>query len=77
MIGPKDNFGQLSISNLFRRYCRGKAEVSKETATDKKELVILNQSAVGDRPSEQVNVATLNPNAVSDVSPEQANNTTL
>ena len=72
VIGPKDNFGQLSISHLFRRYCRGKAEVSEETATDKKELVILNQTAVGDRPSEQVNVATLNPNAVSDVPPEQA-----
>ena len=74
VIGPKDNFGQLSISNLFRRCCRGKAG---EESTDKSELVILNQSAVSDRPSEQANVATLKPNAVSDASPEQANNTTL
>ena len=76
VIGPKDNFGQLSISNLFRQCYRSKA--GKET-TDKTELVILkNQGAVSDRPSEQANnVATLNPNAVSDVSPEKADNSIL
>ena len=76
VIGPKDNFGQLSISHLFRRCCRGKAVVSKE-AEDKSELVILNQNTASDQPSEQAHVATLNPNAVSDLSPVQANDSIL
>ena len=76
VIGPKDNFGQLSISHLFHRCGRGKAGVSKEPEA-KNELVILNQNVASDQPSEKANVATLNPNAVSDLSPEQANDSIL
>ena len=49
MIGPKDDFGQLSITHLFRRCgpCRVTPENSPEHA-DKNELVTTNKHAVSD-----------------------------
>lgn len=54
VIGPKDNFGQLSISHLFRKcgLCRVKPEVSGELL-EKQEVVTSGQGNGGNPASEQ------------------------
>ncbi|XP_078362543.1 protein dispatched homolog 1-like [Oculina patagonica] len=54
VIGPREDFGQLSISRLFRKCgpCRVKPEDSKEPVT-KSEIVDLNEDVVSDLPPEK------------------------
>ncbi len=56
VIGPRDDFGQLNISHLFRKcgLCRVRPEDSKEQET-KNETVNLNEEAVSDLLPEQQN----------------------
>ena len=56
VIGPKDNFGQLSIGDLFRKcgLCRVKPAVSSELL-EKQEAVTSGQDSVGNPASEQQN----------------------
>ncbi|KAJ7333808.1 Protein dispatched 1 [Desmophyllum pertusum] len=56
VIGPKDNFGQLSIIHLFRKcgLCRAKPDESKEPAP-KDEMIQLDEDVLNDLPPEQKN----------------------
>ena len=53
VIGPKDNFGQLNITDLFRKcgLCRAKPGETKEPAP-KDEIIQLDEDALSDIPQE-------------------------
>ncbi|KAJ7333920.1 Protein dispatched 1 [Desmophyllum pertusum] len=60
-IGPKDNFGQLSITHLFRKcgVCRVKPDHSMEPAQNENEVISMDDNVPNaDLPPEQQNDIT-------------------
>ncbi|KAJ7373717.1 Protein dispatched 1 [Desmophyllum pertusum] len=55
VIGPKDNFGQLSITHLFRKcgVCRVKPDHSMEPAQNENEVITLDEDVPNDSPPGQ------------------------